>query len=1047
MFDHGSTSRSLDLFRRLFAEQPVGPEDQEDDEHDEGERIPVRAGDISGAVGFDQPDDEPADDRAAHAAETADHGRGERLECDRRAHGGGDVEHRGHQYAGQPAGARADREHERGDPRRADTHEPGGIRILGGSLHLQPGLGLFQKPVEQHHQQGSDHDDRQILGIERDAADIHGLHAEHAGHLVGHGAVDDQVELFDEDRGAHGGDQDRHETARPVLDRLVEHQLENHAGDGGDDHADHERQPPRHAPAQHAGRHEIGADHREVALGEVDHVHRGIDQHEAERDQRIDTADRQTGHGQLYELLHRMSPLAGGPAPALGQAPGPGLLLVIEVDVFHDLHLAVLDLDHVQTVETVAVLVEVVGADYALIALYVVAQPLLDLGRRIAVLTDHLGQHVDRVVYPRGIQIGLLVVFLLVRGGELLGLFIAVVDEPRDRILAVGRVAGELDGDRGGGRRRTDELGVHPHAAELLEHLAFVFGIGHVGCDRVRAGALDVGQIRGVVLGAGGITLIADHVGVVGLECFLQQAVAGCAEGVGVIQDRDLLGLHFVGGVLGHHLGGIVVVGPEAEHPLVAFVGKRRVGATDHGRNLVAADVGQGGLDDGAADRADDGADIGIRSQLLIGGNAGLIAAAVVLDDQLQFLAVHAAVGIDLGDRELGTVDLVMAAERGVAGQIGDHPDLDGAGIGRLDLAGPGRGQRYADNRGAAAECFRGILHDSSPPDGRRQSYRPVVVIVPGCASAPFVGRQSHELAVAPGHALVALVDGQGALAFVFDLIEQCFAVTAGRGLLCDLVIKRAIPAHVVAYAAGRIQVDRLHRPHEAPARTETVLHGLVQIVTAYVAILDQRERLVEQCALQSIDDKARDFALEHDRRLASAFKQLASPRDHARVGPRCGYDLHQPNQRRRIERVRDQAALAVREIFGEVRGRDTRGRAGQNRIRRGGFVERGEYRPLRLDRLGHVLLYVDRAVQRVGQVAGRADAGGDRFRRLVDDGVALQFLERAADVGGCLFERRRLAVVERDLVAGPGENDRPAAPHQPGADDGYLAHDVSLDE
>ena len=54
--------------------------------------------------------------------------------------------------------------------------------------------------------------------------------------------------------------------------------------------------------ARFVGR-QIG-DHRELALREVDHVGRTEDQHEAERDQRIDGADADAGEEQLQYEVH-----------------------------------------------------------------------------------------------------------------------------------------------------------------------------------------------------------------------------------------------------------------------------------------------------------------------------------------------------------------------------------------------------------------------------------------------------------------------------------------------------------------------------------------------------------------------------------------------------------------------------------------------------------------------------------------------------------------------------------------------------------------------
>ena len=65
-----------------------------------------------------------------------------------------------------------------------------------------------------------------------------------------------------------------------------------------------ERQPVRPAEIDGEHHHQIGGDHGEFALREVHHVGGAEDQHETERDQRVDGADADAGEQQLQEEIH-----------------------------------------------------------------------------------------------------------------------------------------------------------------------------------------------------------------------------------------------------------------------------------------------------------------------------------------------------------------------------------------------------------------------------------------------------------------------------------------------------------------------------------------------------------------------------------------------------------------------------------------------------------------------------------------------------------------------------------------------------------------------
>ena len=51
----------------------------------------------------------------------------------------------------------------------------------------------------------------------------------------------------------------------------------------------------------------------------------------------------------------------------------------------------------------------------------------------------------------------------------------------------------------------------------------------------------------------------------------------------------------------------------------------------------------------------------------------------------------------------------------------------------------------------------------------------------------------------------------------------------------------------VVAHAAGRVEVDGLERPHEAPAQRQALADADVDVLDAGVAVGDEPERLLQQ--------------------------------------------------------------------------------------------------------------------------------------------------------------------------------------------------------
>ena len=78
---------------------------------------------------------------------------------------------------------------------------------------------------------------------------------------------------------------------------------------------DQEADPVVEAPPDHRHIGDECAEHQQVALGEIDELGRLVDQHEAERDQAVDAADRKPIQGELQKRGQFRTPRAGGLMP------------------------------------------------------------------------------------------------------------------------------------------------------------------------------------------------------------------------------------------------------------------------------------------------------------------------------------------------------------------------------------------------------------------------------------------------------------------------------------------------------------------------------------------------------------------------------------------------------------------------------------------------------------------------------------------------------------------------------------------------------------
>ena len=134
-------------------------------------------------------------------------------------------------------------------------------------------------------------------------------------------------------------------------------------------------------------------------------------------------------------------------------------------------------------------------------------------------------------------------------------------------------------------------------------------------------------------------------------------------------------------------------------------------------------------------------------------------------------------------------------------------------------------------------------------------------------------------------------------------------------------LVDKLVALDIVAHAARRIEVDRLERPHERPAQGQAVADADIDVLDCRIAIGDQPEGLLEKRALHAVHDEAVELALHDQRRMAGRDQERARPLHDLARGPGCRHDFGRGDEIGRVDRVDDEAAMAVFQMLGEFRG------------------------------------------------------------------------------------------------------------------------------
>jgi hypothetical protein len=88
---------------------------------------------------------------------------------------------------------------------------------------------------------------------------------------------------------------------RPVLDGADQHAFDRGAADERDHERDGKGRPERE-PVVHQGPGHVGRERRHLALREIEHVRGPVDEHQREREARVDRALGEPAHDLLHEV-------------------------------------------------------------------------------------------------------------------------------------------------------------------------------------------------------------------------------------------------------------------------------------------------------------------------------------------------------------------------------------------------------------------------------------------------------------------------------------------------------------------------------------------------------------------------------------------------------------------------------------------------------------------------------------------------------------------------------------------------------------------------
>ena len=263
------------------------------------------AGRIHGG-GLDQPEEEGAREAAQDIAEPAQDHHHQRGDGIGQAHEGRELEEHADERAGGRRHRDAGPEAPGVQPGDVDSNKPGAVGLLHEGAHRLAGEAPPEIDVEGQ---------REEEGHARGHHPIGREHGAEEAHRRGEVAIALEVRAPDQQRAVlqheeePEGQEERAglEPARLAggEDARVEEPVQRHADGEGRGRGDEQGEQRRHAPPRVQGEGEVGPEHQELAVRDVEHPHEPVLEVQPQRDERVDAARREPADDDVGEKRPR----------------------------------------------------------------------------------------------------------------------------------------------------------------------------------------------------------------------------------------------------------------------------------------------------------------------------------------------------------------------------------------------------------------------------------------------------------------------------------------------------------------------------------------------------------------------------------------------------------------------------------------------------------------------------------------------------------------------------------------------------------------------
>ena len=176
------------------------------------------------------------------------------------------------------------------------------LLVLARRLELLADQGALEQPILERDERKCDADDDEILAVEIDRPHLKARRIEPPRQHLRLRTVERKHAVGEKDGSSDCRDQHRQKAA--MAQRIIDGQIEDRPEHCHPCDRNKKREPVGPAKVDREHDHEIGGDHRELALGEIDNARRPKNQDEPQSDKGIDGADADAGEKQLQKEIH-----------------------------------------------------------------------------------------------------------------------------------------------------------------------------------------------------------------------------------------------------------------------------------------------------------------------------------------------------------------------------------------------------------------------------------------------------------------------------------------------------------------------------------------------------------------------------------------------------------------------------------------------------------------------------------------------------------------------------------------------------------------------